>query len=222
MMTIIHGDDIVSSRKALAELKAENFFLELDAKTLDLERIKQEFEGGGLLQEKKTIIIENFLSSAKEDVIFYLTQEDFPINLVIWEEKEVTQRHLKNFSTAKILYFKLKPIIFNFLDNIKPGNQKLMIKLLHEVLKTAEVEIVFYMLTRHFRLMLATLEKAEIEEVKKLASWQLEKLKKQASLIGKEKLVSLYQKLFEIEVGQKTGKSVLPLVPALDLFLLAI
>lgn len=222
MITIIHGDDIVSSRKALSDFKEKGNSVDLDEKTLNLEKIKQEFEGGGLFGDDKIIIIENLLSSEKQEVISYLAKENLTFDLILWEEKELTQGLLKNFFKAQILLFKLKPIIFNFLDNIRPGNHQLTVKLFHEVLKTTEVEIVFYMLIRQFRLMLAIVEKGEIDEIKKLASWQLGKLKKQASLLGREKLISLYQKLFKIEVAQKTGQSPLPLTIALDLFLLEI
>jgi len=59
----------------------------------------------------------------------------------------------------------------------------------------------------------------EIDEVKRLAPWQKEKLQKQMQLFEKGKLLQMYNQLFTIEEGMKTGQLAVPLVQAIDFFL---
>ena len=60
----------------------------------------------------------------------------------------------------------------------------------------------------------------QIDEVKRLQTWQVQKLKKQASLFSREILVLNYRKLFEIDKAAKTGKATIPLSSAIDIWLL--
>jgi hypothetical protein len=86
-----------------------------------------------------------------------------------------------------------------------------------------ETELIFFMIVRQFRLMISQLETgAKIEETKRLQSWQTGKLSSQANSFGKERLISLYDKLFEIDLAQKTGKLPYSLDKSIDIFLLAL
>lgn len=221
MITIIHGQDLVSSRLALQEIKdSSGNFLIFEAETLDLAYLKQIFEGE-LFSEKKTIIIEN-PSNLDKSLLSYLSKEKLPYDISLWEGDDLRADFLKKFPQARVSHFKLKSVIFSFLDSIKPGNTKDAIRLFHQTLKTTGPEVVFFMIVRHFRMMLAILSEAKIDELKRLQNWQTGKLKRQASLFGENKLIELYNKLFEIEKAQKTGKTSLTLLAALDLFLLNI
>ena len=84
--------------------------------------------------------------------------------------------------------------------------------------------MVFFMLIRQFRLLLALREKStvHIDEVKRLAPWQMGKLQKQALLFSPEKLVFLYSQLADIDANHKIGKLSLPLDSTIDIFLLEI
>ena len=109
------------------------------------------------------------------------------------------------------------------MDSIKPGNGPQLVKLFHQTLETAEIEIIFFMLIRQLRLLLALSEKEEtpesIDEIKKMAPWQKGKLHNQAAFFTQEQLLTLYQKLFVIEVGQKTGGLSSSLTSTIDFFL---
>lgn len=221
MITVLHGDDISQSRTAFNQLREENPGSQLfDGENLTLELLKQEVEGR-LWGGEQAIFIENLLVSQQKELIVYLEAQNEQ-NVVIWEGKEINAGILAKFKNAKVQNFKLKKVLFTFLDNIRPKNAQNSISLFHQTLKTTEAELVFFMLVRHFRLMLATLSNSKIEELKKLQSWQMGKLKYQASLFGENKLKEFYNKLFEIEKNQKTGNAALSLVPTLDLFLLNI
>jgi DNA polymerase III delta subunit len=59
----------------------------------------------------------------------------------------------------------------------------------------------------------------KIDELKRMAPWQLAKLQKQAKQFGGEKLKSAYQKLFELDLALKTGKIPYSLERSIDFFL---
>lgn len=220
MITILHGDDILASREALNSKRQESKeSLTFDAKNLTIETLKQEIEGR-LFNTKRTIIIENLLTFPQKELTSYLSSQDG--DFILWEAKEIGTKTLSDFKQADIQNFKLKKALFTFLDNVKPGNNKAAILLFHESLKTTEQELIFFMLVRHFRLMLAVSSGAKITERKNLAPWQEGKLAKQATLFGQENLKDLYNKLFKIETSLKTGGSLLNLAQQIDFFLLGI
>jgi len=79
------------------------------------------------------------------------------------------------------------------------------------------------MITRQFRILNSIFDsKKNIDEVKKLASWQRNKLERQAKLFGKEKLKEIYNKIFEIEKGVKTGELSYHLRSAIDFLMVEI
>lgn len=215
MITIIHGEDTVKTRQALIDFKKNKHAIEFQAKNLILEQLRQEIEGTSLFGEQNLIIIENLLKTGGKSLLDYLQANAAGLkSIILWEDGDTSKKSLQIFPKAEVLHYPLPKTIWLFLDSIKPGAGKLSIRLLHETIKTSEPELVFYMLTRHFRLMLVP--------PTSLAPWQLGKLKRQSALFGQEKLIVLYRKLFQIELEQKTGKSPLSLVAALDLFLLEI
>lgn len=230
MLTIIHGTDIVASRKFFLDQKQSHpEALSLDAESVNLTDLAQVIEGGGLFGESKYIFIEQFLikrkkSSDYKDVIAYLDTHADEHTIFLWENKELDIATQKAFKKAAVRPFKLPQTLFTMLDNIKPGNGKLLIKQFHETIESTEVEMVFFMLIRQFRMLLALTDQTsnqEIDEVKKL-TWQRAKMQKQATAFEIDQLLSLYSKLFEIERGQKTGTLSVPLTTAIDFFLLEI
>ena len=70
--------------------------------------------------------------------------------------------------------------------------------------------------------MIGLSEKADIEEVKRLAPWQKSKLMNQASMFEMKKLKEIYKKLYKIDKAQKTGATNLSLTQNIDIFLLEI
>lgn len=82
-------------------------------------------------------------------------------------------------------------------------------------------ELIFFMLIRQFRLLLAVSEEGidSIDEMKRIAPWQKSKLNSQARSFGKESLLDIYNKLYKIDSETKSGKSALTLTQAIDFFL---
>lgn len=237
MITIIHGDDVVSSRDYLREEKQkhkESIFFE--GKKITLTDLVQNIQGSGLFSDTKTIFIENFLTGVKKtskdakEIIDFIINNHKSSNIFLWEPKEFSKRELFAFKNAVAKNFKLPQNIFIFLDNIKPGNPKNHISLFHKTLKAGvKEELIFFMIQRQFRLLLSLChpERSEgsqndngtIDELIRLAPWQKGKLERQANLFTQTQLKRIYNNLYKIDYGLKTGRLNLTLSQAIDFLL---
>lgn len=226
MITIIHGDDIVSSRKLLVDLRSKNkdsFTFEGDK--LKIDDLVQIFEGENLFGNDKTVFIENFLSKKtekeSEDLKNYI-KNNSSMEIYLWEGKEIGKSTIASFGKADSKLFKIPKNIFAFLDSIKPDNGKTLVLEFHKNIETTDAEFIFQMIVRQFRLLLTISEegKEQIDEALRLQDWQKRKLKNQASYFSINKLKELYKKLYEIDLGIKTGSLNMTLVQAIDMFLL--
>ncbi len=238
MLILIHGDDIVSSRKYFLDQKNKYpDALLLEGGSVTLTDLAQIFEGGGLFDDSKTVFLEYLISkksrghraNAKKptefgSLITYLETQSATNTIFLWENKELEKSSSSLFKKAEIKPFKLPQTLFLFLDSIKPGNDKQLIALFHKTLEASDAEMIFFMLIRQVRLLLGLLEQTDepIDELKRMAPWQKDKLKRQASLFKKEHLIKIYSNLFQLEVGQKTGGLSSPLTSAIDFLLLEI
>lgn len=229
MITIIHGDSTEESRNYFFDLKKSlPNLVSVSGVNIDENELSNFFQGGSLFFEDKNIAIENFLSKNKpgkafDNIIEIINSNNKATNIILWEEKEIGQKILNKFPKAQNQIFKIPNQIFNFLDLIRPGNGQSLITTFHKLLKNTAVEIIIYMMTRQFRLMIAIKDKNNvIDELLKMASWQKSKLEKQSGLFDIDKLISLYKKLYSIDSSQKTGKLGMPIASAIDIFLLDI
>jgi DNA polymerase III delta subunit len=217
MITLIHGDDIVTSR---------NYFLEEKKKYLnspiyngkDLEAIDliELLQPKNLFFEKQAVFIENLF--LKKELFSKL--KDSKIDVFLWEGKEITSAELIKLK-PEVKLFKLPQALFSFLDSIRPNSPQ-NVSLFRNALKNTTEDMIFYMLIRQFRLLLSVSEaKDGIDEVKRLAPWQKTKLTKQASLFTKDQLKKIYSKLYKMDLDVKTGE-IESLTPSIDFLLLEI
>lgn len=228
MITIIHGDDTVSSRNYYLSQKTEQS-ISFDGEKLTLTDLVQIMEGSSLFLETKKIFIDNFLSKRKighefEEIISFINNHSKDNNVFFWEGKEISKKNLSLFENSTVKTYKLPQMIFTFLDNIKPKSTKNVL-FFHEALLNSETELIFFMLIRQFRLLLALsddLPGENIDEAKRLAPWQKSKLKKQSLLFSISELKGIYKKLYEIDLGLKTGTLNMTLLQAIDILLLDI
>lgn len=229
MITIIHGDDIATSRTYFQNLKEKtNNPLSFDGAAITLTDLVQIVEGGGLFAEEKSIFIESLLSRKKiskdsEAIISYLSTIPSPFSVTIWENKELSKTAITGFPGAQIKIFKLPLMLFTFLDILHPGNGEKAVRLFHQTRSTSEDEMIFFMLIKQFRLLLAlTDHTCDIDEIKRMAPWQKGKLEKQSRAFSKNELLRIYTHLYEIDLGHKTGSLPVPLAPAIDFLLLSL
>jgi hypothetical protein len=241
MLTIIHGNDTVLSRKYFLEEKEKvSQAVLLNSEQVNLTDLAQLFQGGGLFGETKYVFIEQFLTKQKKisnykEIVNYLENHASENTIVLWEQKELERSTVNSFKKANIKLFNLPQTLFQFLDALKPNNGKILLSLYHKTVKITEPEMIFFMLIRHFRILLSVYKthssiynnteldgSNQIDEIRRLAPWQKNKLEKQASLFELDQLLTLYEKLFSIESGQKTGTLTAPLVSTIDFFLLEV
>lgn len=124
MINVFHGDDLVSSRKALPQ------GLHFDAKELTKEKLEQLLTSNELFGETKPIIIEGLIDLIETKKEVYL-----------WVGKRLSAAQLKKFSAAKIREFKISPVLWQFLRTRKLVD-------LEKTLTTEPVELVWYLLHR--------------------------------------------------------------------------
>lgn len=227
MITIIHGEDNAASRKFFHTFveKEENAKL-FDGTKITITDVVQIIDGSGLFGDTVTLYIEDFLSKRKtskdvDEIISYLLAHEKETNIFFWESKDLTKKTLSLFPKATVKQFSLPKTLFAFLNALTPGNGSQLIKLFHQTVETSEPELVFFMLLRQFRLLLALSDTnlENIEEAARLAPWQRGNLEKQARSFSDEKLKELYHKLYQIDLGQKTGTLGMTLTQAIDFFL---
>ncbi len=230
MITIIHGDDIAASRNFLNEVRQKKPDVTLlSGEDLTVTDLLQIVESGGLFITEKTIFIENFYAKKKavkefEALIAVLKEKTLEHEIILWEGKELDKKSLSLFNHATVKTYKLPQTLFLFLDSIKPKQGKNLVLLYQKVVQNVEAEMVFFMLVRHVRLLLALSEKSieQIDELKRLAPWQMNKVQKQASLFTPKELVLLHKKLYVLDNELKTGQLSTPLTIALDILLIDI
>lgn len=230
MITIIHGDDISASR-LYYNLEKNNSTnpLVFPGEMLSLTDLAQALQGSGLFSATSTIFIEDMLSERKAEkdinsIVKYLNDNHTNAKIFIWEGKLLQKKTLLQFKTSVVKDFKLPKVIFSFLDLIKPNSGKKLLSLFHQVRQHSEDEIILYMLIRQFRMLLSikTPSADAIDEVKRMAPWQTNRVEYQSSLFSEDALINLYKELFDIDLKSKTGQLQMPLSHALDFFLLAI
>ena len=236
MITIIHGDDTVLSRNFLLESQQKDKnFVSLSGANLIISDLAQNIQGTALFAQTKTIVIENFLTHANKkgkdvkEIADFINRNEKKVNIFFWEGKELGKRDLSVFPKAAISQFKLPKALFSFLDNLAPGNFKSSIIFFHKALEQSAEELIFFMLMRQFRLLLALSQShpeqvlgSQIDEAVRLAPWQRQKLERQASRFTVDKLKQIYEQLYEIEIAQRTGTLALSLAKSIDFFILSI
>ena len=226
MITILHGEDAKTSRQVFTDYRQKGASITLEGSNLDVTTLTQSLGGDGLFDENKIVLIEQLLSKKKKskelDSMITLLQSYPDKEIVLWEGKEIDRKLLAQFPKAQIRAFALPQLLFTFLDSIRPSHGAKLVSLYHQTLATVEPDMIFSMLVRQMRLLMGLMGPSQnpIEEVKRLAPWQQQKLKKQAQLFTETQLISLYNSLFRIDNEQKTGKASVPLSNAIDFWLL--
>lgn len=227
MVIIIHGNDVVSSRKKIDEyiLNPQNL-IRINSISVDLSSIENALESQDLFLNKKTVILENFSKTKNEKVIGVINKNSkLPdLNIILWEDEKINEKIIAKINKRFVFLFELPKFYFQFLDSIFPGNKIKSIDLFRNVSKMSSEEQLFYSIIKRIRtLMILKLgQQNEFEETKKMGGWQLGKLLKQAKLWNNEKLMDFYKKLFEIELGMKTSNLPMSVSKHIDILLLSL
>ncbi|HLD01585.1 MAG TPA: hypothetical protein VJC10_01795, partial [Patescibacteria group bacterium] len=200
---------------------------ELDPVTLTVTDLLQAVQKNDLFsEEKKAIVIEQLFSKRKvqkelDALTTVALEAASETPLYLWEPKELTKKALGYFPNATIQLYKLPQSLFQFLEAIKPKNGQEMIMRYHQTLTTTDALMIFTMMIRHIRLMLALTDTTSesIDEITRMQPWQRSKLQKQLSFFSKKQLQNLLLELYKIDKANKTSQQVLPLAAQIDIFL---
>lgn len=222
MITLLHGENIVGSRNYLNDIRVKHTgeIIVLDGKTVLLGEIKQAVESLSLFSGSRLVIIENLCSRLSKtqlkEYLSYLFKAESLSDIVIWEGKEITKVSLKNIpKNWKVESYPIPKVIFNFLDNISPGNNIKMLSLLKDSRKTNDDNFLFLMIVRQIRMLLLAFEGGLVG----MPPWMAGKFSRQAKKYSKEDLLKLYKKLLLIDIGQKSGTAAFDLTKELDLLM---
>lgn len=227
MITLIHGEDTKSSRQYLISRKEKaKQTVSFDGQSVSLTQLMQ-VEGGDMFSKPNvaSVFIEDFFSKRKQgkevdDIVEFLNRG--LVDAFLWEGREITKKQLGKVNIGENKLFSFPQVLFLFLDAIGKDHRK-SLSLFHQALEYVEEELIFFMMVRQCRLLLSLEEvSGTIEERKRLAPWQVQKLKKQKAAFTNEELISLYQKLFTIDYTMKTSNSPLTLSQSIDFFLIGI
>jgi len=229
MITIFHGEDNAKSRQAYIELRKNSEEpVILPGDSLSLSELILAFSSDSFFASNKDIFIEDFFSKRKliaketKEIIQYLQNLKTEQNITFWENKKLTPAALKSFPKAKVEYFSLPQTLFKFIDAIAPNKSIELIPLFHSALEGTEPELIFFMMIRQVRILLALILGSNIEETARLAPWQMGNLQRQLRNFTAEQLKKTYKKLYELDLTTKTGRTSLTLTQAIDIFLLSL
>ncbi|MCR4263581.1 MAG: hypothetical protein NUV98_02575 [Candidatus Roizmanbacteria bacterium] len=230
--------------------ESEKEIITLDGAILELTDLIQSLESTSLFNEQKLVVSENLLSNLRigkkrDEIINYLVTAPWVIpdtdrgskrmdsrlrgndqvTLILWEKGSVGRQiiKLKKQKHVTVEEFKMPTVIFTFVDNLKPRNAATLLDSFHNTLDNKVVpEIVFTMIIRQFRLMLALQTNAELSETKRIAPWQRGKLSKQSQEFSLDQLKKHYKELLVIDFQTKTGKSPLNLTQRIEQFIIGL
>lgn len=225
MITLIHGEDIVSARSVLDNLKREsagNEFIYFNGSNLSLSDLATAIGSPSLFGQKKTIIIENLtaggITKQKEDIISCLSSGIELPQIIILEKSEVSKANItKYFSKSNIIACKHPEILFKFVDSLGE-NTETVLGLFHSLLSQREAELIYVMMLRQFRYLIIAKGADEIY-LKSLLKWQVFKFKNQAAKFTNDQLIRNYRNLLSLEYKIKAGLTPLTLDKLLDIFL---
>lgn len=210
-MIILHGEDANKSYGRLVaitdDLKSKQVeVVTQDAVDIDITNLRQELGSSGLFGASKCFVIKNLLNSTKsknKDKLIEVLNQETGHEIILWENKGITATVLKKFPKAKIESYSISPVIFKFLDSLRPHNSRNVLlswkKLQSE---GTEPEFVFAMLVRQTKLLIQA--KSDPTFIK-LAPYPTRLIKEQSTYFTLDHLLDLYQKLYDIDVKLKTG-----------------
>lgn len=224
MITLLHGDDLVSSRQTLEALKStrkESEVLSLDGAKVSLTDLKQALESPSLVSASRLVILEGFLSSRpSQEKLAYLASDQLRADLVLWEKKKISPGVIKKLgSQAKARLFKTPALVFQFLDGFGSFHPKGSLLFLKKALSFSPPGMVFYLLVKRIRDLLLVKDQKKPAGIQ---TWQWKKLQKQAQVFNSGSLKEIYRQLLIIDRAQKTGQDRFNLEGELEMLILNI
>lgn len=213
MLTILHGDDIVASRNELNRIRAaapDKEIRDINGKDIKEDELRQAVESLSLFGNTMLVVIENLFSGIgrKEKQITLLSgilkNASTSVDIVVWEPKELGKTALTQLGGATIRAFKTPPIIFEFLDAIRPNSTKNLLVIFEKTIETVAPELVLYMLGTRIRQLIQVKDGLTPG---KMSPWQAMRLTNQVKSFTMDKLLIMHTRILNLEYAFKTGAS---------------
>ncbi len=224
MITLLHGDNIEASRNELNVLKSQakgKEIRELDGKHLDETTLTQALESSSLFGGDTLVIIENLFTGLGKKITlakqFASQIARAPVDVILWEEKEVGKTALDTIGKANVRLFKTPVVIFKFLDAMRPDNAKVLVSFFHQTETLDAPELIFTMMVRRIRQLIMLTDNVVPDG---LQSWQAKSLTNQARLFTIDKLLIMEKLLLDMEYSIKTGSSPFALRQLIEQFII--
>lgn len=218
MVIVLHGEDQVTSRKRLSDIRAyyedKNWEIVIAPKGVSLEEINLSSRAQTLLGESSIVVVEDFFVGKRttKDLTFHLTSG----NVVFWEGRELPKTLINSFlKDWKIENFSIPQATFKFLDALIPGKPQNALRMLHGMLDEDAYSLL-PLLSWHTRYLIWAKEEPETLN---LPVWRKEKLKNQASRFKIDSLYMLHEQILSLDREIKAGKNVLPPLASLELLI---
>jgi DNA polymerase III delta subunit len=227
MITLIHGDDTIISRNELNHIRNGLSGREIrmvNGKTADINRLIQTLESPSIFGNDTAVIFENLLSSlgrkiktAGEYCDLLKSASGKGTEIILWEDRIVSPGMIGNLGkNIRISLYKLPALVFTFLDNFRPGNEKFLLDVYGKLSVNEPVELLFAMLLRRIR-QLIIIKDGILPEGMQI--WQSARLTSQAKYFSMEQLTDMYLRLINIEFSIRSGNSPFDTGKHLELFL---
>lgn len=224
MLYVLHGDDIINSRKRLSEL-ALNFssVVYLQGDKTNFSEIINSLSSTDMFEASKCVVIEGISKLAKADLdralpAFEKVGKDKATTVILWQGTEMTKLQIGKYKTAAVESFMLPKLFFTFLDNFTPAQFGQEIKTLTDM-KNVDTMQIFYALIKRVRQLLMVKSRGNFEELVKMSPWQMNKLQSQSAKFKTGELEKVYTELFTLEKKLKSSGLMLPLRDHLDIML---
>lgn len=227
MITLLHGDNIEASRNELVRLKNQASGKEirlLDGRTVNEANLTQALEANSLFGGSTLVIIENLFGKLGKKLKLITTLAEIIIrssvatDIILWEDKEVSITVIKSLGDAvKIHLFKTPISLFQFLDSFGAGSTRNSLFLFQKTFETHAPELILTLIGRRVRQCIMLKDNVTPEG---LQDWQASRLTSQAKSFTMEKLLSMYQRLLNIEYAIKSGSSPYTLTQQLEQFII--
>lgn len=230
MISVIHGEDVVSSRKKIEEfLSDSSWATKIDISRESFHSVFPVINSQSFFSSKKTIVIENsskLKGKPKEEFINLLISSESAsdLHIILWEGKKLETEFIKKLKQPRIFLFDLPKYFFQFLDSLRPKNGLSSKRLLLMIEDKISYEQLFYSMVKRIRqlMIIKTDQYKEFEDTKLMRDWQIGKLKNQACYWTEPQLTNFYRKLFELELGLKTSQLPMPLLHHIDFLLISL
>ena len=223
MIILLHGDNIEASRSEMLRLKDQAGGKEirlLDGKSVNEANLTQALESEALFGGGTLVIIENLFGKLGKkqkniaDLAEIIIRSSNTSDIILWEDREVSITVIKSLGKAvKIQLFKTPISLFQFLDSLGAGSTKNSLLLFQKTLETHAPELILSMIVRRMRQCIMLKDNVTPEG---LQDWQASRLTAKAKYFTMKKLLSMYQRLLDIEYAIKSGNSAFTLTQQLE------